>query len=29
MSGLRTHHIAMAAIAITVAVALAATYYLW
>jgi uncharacterized membrane protein YhiD involved in acid resistance len=29
MSGLRTHHIVMAAIALTVAVALAANYYLW
>jgi hypothetical protein len=29
MSGLRTHHIVMGAIAIMVAVALAANYYLW
>jgi hypothetical protein len=29
MSGLRTHHIIMGAIAIMVAVALAANYYLW
>jgi hypothetical protein len=29
MNGLRTHHIVMAVVAITVAVALAANYYLW
>lgn len=29
MSGLRTHHIVIAAVAILVAVALAANYYLW
>lgn len=29
MSGLRTHHIVMAAVALVVAVALAANYYLW
>ena len=29
MSGLRTHHVVMAAVAILVAVALAANYYLW
>lgn len=29
MSGLRTHHIVMAAVALVVAAALAANYYLW
>jgi hypothetical protein len=29
MSGLRTHHVVMAVVAIAVAVALAANYYLW
>jgi uncharacterized membrane protein YhiD involved in acid resistance len=29
MSGLRTHHIIMAAVALIVAFALAANYYLW
>jgi uncharacterized membrane protein YhiD involved in acid resistance len=29
MSGLRTHHVVMAAVALVVAVALAANYYLW
>ena len=29
MNGLRTHHIVIGAVAIIVAVALAANYYLW
>jgi hypothetical protein len=29
MNGLRTHHVVMAVVAIAVAVALAANYYLW
>jgi hypothetical protein len=29
MNGLRTHHIVMAAVALIVAFALAANYYLW
>jgi len=29
MNGLRTHHIVMAAVALVVACALAANYYLW
>ena len=29
MSGLRTHHVVMAAVATLVAFALAANYYLW
>jgi hypothetical protein len=29
MNGLRTHHIVIGAVAILVAVALAANYYLW
>ena len=29
MNGLRTHHIVMAIVALVVAVALAANYYLW
>jgi hypothetical protein len=29
MNGLRTHHVVMAVVAIVVAVALAANYYLW